>query len=667
MTRILLLAFMLASCGGDDGGSSSSSSSGFFSFIGADPYIVDGVFYYDQNNNGLFDQGELVSTLTDANGNGSFSSIIPAGGRIVQFQGGVMDGFNYNGKLKGISNGSGGIVLSPLTTLSANGFSNQQIINLLNEVGITITEDQITQNPMTDPNLLRAAMSVSQGMLASLKGFDLAPSDATFSEEGGTINEPYAQQLFAQASEVYGQVITQGEFNANLNNLSKMASSFSNYMFLYGASDFSSPTAVESAKSSIDSVVNESQSSFEPVSLIKTTEGFTAKVVSNNWFDYKAYDLIGLDFLNIYTRIVDNTIGNYPFSPWRVEINFAPATITANGMQVQSSSTRQTSWTLDSDNNMIFFKGIVNQGNGEPPDNAQLVDGLPISTYDRSSTAILRGLGVVSTGTINESNLRLVGDGDAILTYYGIDWGATPTDMNEWKVNQSRTNNCIAGDKPIENCLAKSVTKFYDSKKENADYKSFNALTIASDYGNPFPSNTQLKFVVRNQPLGSTTTSAPVEYTLSEFILEKAKLIHVEFGEKNCLNPKGCLAVQADDDPESRPPLNNTEDISFIVGYENFPTDYKVYAISKISIKTDTTDPISCNTHTSSSFFKANMIVLKIACDAEDKFPNLEYLFLDLTSRVGLMGSYDKVWLENGVEKFKYRNFNMVNLKEVIP
>ena len=61
------------------------------------------------------------------------------------------------------------------------------------------------------------------------------------------------------------------------------------------------------------------------------------------------------------------------------------------------------------------------------------------------------------------------------------------------------------------------------------------------------------------------------------------------------------------------------------------------------------------------------MMVLKFNCKQQNQFPDMEYLFLDLSSRRGVMGSYKKSWEEQGVKKFEYRNFNSVNLEEVIP
>lgn len=409
------------------------------------------------------------------------------------------------------------------------------------------------------------------------------------------------------------------------------------------------------------------------MSLTKNVNGFSAKVVYNDWFDYQEYDLLGIDFFNNYTRIVDNTIGNYPFSPWKVEIKLASASINQNGMQVLSTSPSQASWTLDPESNMIYFQGSLEQGDGAQPINAQTVGGLPISTYNRVATANLRGMGLTSTGTINEKNMRLVGDGNAIYTYYGIDWGtATPTDTNQWTVNKSRTNNCLINNQPTTDCGEPLVTKSYKSLKENAYYKSFSALTSASDRGSPLSPNAQMKFSIRNQPLGATTTSAPVEYTLSQLELLEADLRLVDFDNLTCLNPKGCLAVKALGDPfNNRPPLNDSKDVSFFVGYENFPTDYKVYAINKIVVTKGNSEPQVCNTFLTSSFFKANIIVLHLNCSAQDQFPDLEYLFLDLSSRRGLAGSYLKSWKEdvdgNNVEKFLYRDFRSVILKEVIP
>ncbi len=660
MVRVLLLAFFLASCGGDDGDSSSSSN--FFSFIGADPYVVDGVFFYDQNNNGIYDEGELVSNPTDSNGNGSFSSIIPAGGKIIQLVGGVMDGFNYNGRLKGISNGIGGIVISPLTTLSANGFTNDEIVAMLNGVGITITSGQINQNPMSDPNLLRAALTVSQGLSESLKRYDLEPSDITVQGPKAYMNDNYTQQLFAEASQVFGQVINENEFNSNLTNLSKVSSSFFNYMKLFGASDFASSTEIDNAKSALYSVVDDSTNSFEPLNLVKTTSGYEAKVLKNEWFNDGTYDLIGLYASNIYTRIINNTISNYPFSPWEVEIVVAPATVSGETISLPTQSSKSETWKVNSTSDLVDYSSSYNQDNLSKPSNAQVVNGLPISTYNRINNLILRGSSFnPESPSINGKNLRLVGDGEGVYTYYGIDWGENPSDPEFWIVNQSRTNNCIIGDQPTANCDDDNVTYYYNSQKENSSEKSFSALTQASDLGNSLPLNFEMNFAYKIAQLGATTTNPPVEIIISEIGTQAANLISVDCPSKP---NKKCLAVKVDTETNSRPPLEDTEGIAFSVGYNSL-SNYKVYAVNEIKVKTGEGEGKYCETKNTSSFFKSNMLILKINCSTN--FPQAEYLFIDLSSRRGVVGSYPYPWQEGTRVKFQYRNFSEISLKNVLP
>lgn len=664
MIRIFLLALLLASCGGDSGSSSSSSSSSFFSFLGADPYIVNGTFFYDQNDNGIYDQGEPISTSTDTNGNGSFSTIIPAGGKIIQLTGGVMDGFNYIGKLKGISNGVGGIILSPLTTLTTNGFTNQQILDLLNSAGISITEDQLDQNPMESPELMRAALTLSQGMMASLKGFDLSPSDVTFSGGAATFNTPYADTLFRQASVVYGQLINQTSFNSNLTNLSKTSSSFFTFMNNFGADIFVTPQGsptpeIANAEAAANDVVAESLNSYEPIDLALVSGNFSAEVLKNQTFNPGFYDLLGLDFINIYTRQVDNTIPNYPFSPRKIRVNFFGASIGTTTMTVPNEINKRRSWTLNTSSNLVNYVGSITQINGETPSNAQVVNGLPISTYNESDSIILRIAEIQGTSIPeNEINIRLAGEGNSIFTYFGIDWGSDPTDKTAWLVDNTRTNNCIIDSTPTDNCN-QPVTYFYNSQKENANIKSFSALTHASSIGTALPSGAQLKFTIRNTPLGASTSEPPVDYTVSKLELEPASFVKV-----SCSNPMGCLAVKVGQQ-NPRSPLEDSTDISFLAGYESFPSDYKVYAVNKVFLKVGDNEDVSCSTSATSSFFKDNMLLLKLNCPTN--FPKTEYLFIDLASRIGVLASYEKDWKEGDLLKFKYRDFNRITLKDILP
>ncbi len=662
MVKFLPLILLLFSCGNDNTGSSSSGAT-TMGVVAADPYIVEANFFYDQNNNGIWDQGELISSTTDSNGNFSFSSVIPAGGKIIQLTQGVMDGFNYNGKLKGISNGASGIVLNPLTTMIVNGFTEDQVVGLLESVGIIITPEQIYQNPMTDPNLLRASMTIASGLLASMKGFELRPSDISASGTVDTFNDGNLQDLFNDASYIYGKVITSDAYYSNLTNLSKVASSFLNFINSFGTEDFPNDLQIENAKKALYSVVSGSINSFEPIPLERQLTGFSSKVVIGNWFQNLTYDLIGFQFLNMTTRQVDETITNYSFSPYLVDIKIAPSAVSGNQLSVQNTTSNST-FTFDSVNNLVHYAETENQTDGNIVSNYQQVDGLPISTLEKSFSLTFRGMIFNPNITpVNEMGLRLAGSGNAIFTYYGIDWGAEPKDRNSWRVNKSRTNNCIEnGFKVTEDCSDPLVTNYYQELKENGFARASHALTDHSNLGEPLPSDYQLNFSIKEQPLGSTVTFPPINYKISQIIMVPAKIVLAP-----CYTDpmKKCMAVKVDGEDNPRPALEDYMGINFINGYENFPDDYQVYAINEVVVKTSIEDSKSCRTDQTSSFFKANMMVLKLNC--QEHFPEVQYLFMDFAERSGIFGSYPKEWFKNNILKFRYRDFNWVNLKNPVP
>jgi hypothetical protein len=261
---------------------------------------------------------------------------------------------------------------------------------------------------------------------------------------------------------------------------------------------------------------------------------------------------------------------------------------------------------------------------------------------------------------VNEKNIRLVGDGEAILTYLGIDWGVDPKDRSSWKVNQTRTNNCLANNQPTANCQDPSVNYYYNNQKENSWEKNFSALTEASERGLPLTSDVEFTFTVQKKPLGSSSTQAPVDYKFSQIVLEEASLELVP-----CANPKGCVAVKVSGEDNPRPPLEDSEDISFLVGYNQFPADYKVYAVNSVNLKYSNDNDGSCDTSKTSSFFKANMLIIKIDC--QHIFPYGDYVFIDMHTRRGVLTFFPQDWVENSLVKFRYRNLNQINLKTLTP
>ena len=119
--------------------------------IAVDPYISGATFFEDVNGDGIKQDSEQVSTVSDANGNFSFANPLIVGSTIIMLQKGTHNGVAYTGTLKKVVDASGTLVTSPLTTLLANGWTADQIVGLLNEAGLpNITAEDLTKDPMAN-------------------------------------------------------------------------------------------------------------------------------------------------------------------------------------------------------------------------------------------------------------------------------------------------------------------------------------------------------------------------------------------------------------------------------------------------------------------------------------------------------------------------------------
>ena len=149
--------------------SASTASKG----VAVDPYISDATFFEDVNNNGIKDEGEQVSTASDAKGGFSFSRPLTTGSTIIMDDKGTHNGVAYTGILKRVVESSGTLIASPLTTLLANGWTTENVVDVLNAAGLSITADDLTKDPMsgidqkdaetlsdTDLEKIRASISV---------------------------------------------------------------------------------------------------------------------------------------------------------------------------------------------------------------------------------------------------------------------------------------------------------------------------------------------------------------------------------------------------------------------------------------------------------------------------------------------------------------------------
>ncbi len=103
-----------------------------------DPYIVGAQFWADVDRDGIIDENE-TSTLSDKNGNFTFSMYIPDDTNVTMIKQGLHNGKLFDGNLSASFNNTAAII-SPITSLGSVGFSDSEIIAVLVTNGMTDIE-----------------------------------------------------------------------------------------------------------------------------------------------------------------------------------------------------------------------------------------------------------------------------------------------------------------------------------------------------------------------------------------------------------------------------------------------------------------------------------------------------------------------------------------------
>jgi len=139
-----------AGCGGggsDSNGGNNNTTSTNVTVV--DPYIQDAVMYWDKNENGIYDEGEQVSTPTSKYGGCTFSPALPEGAQIAMKSKGIHNGIPFDGSLTAHLTGTG--IVSPMTTL-LDKFSGDTdaVVSLLNDAGIELNPEDLTKDPMAN-------------------------------------------------------------------------------------------------------------------------------------------------------------------------------------------------------------------------------------------------------------------------------------------------------------------------------------------------------------------------------------------------------------------------------------------------------------------------------------------------------------------------------------
>jgi hypothetical protein len=167
----VLIAWLLVDCGGGipgiptaekisgiptgggsstpSGGGTTASSQGIKG-IAVDPYVVGAKFCEDINNNGICDAGEQVSTASNASGIFYFQNTLTLGTNIIISSQGMHNGVAFTGKIKRNVDQADNLVVSPLTTLLANGWTAANVISVLQSSGgiAGLTEADLKKDPL---------------------------------------------------------------------------------------------------------------------------------------------------------------------------------------------------------------------------------------------------------------------------------------------------------------------------------------------------------------------------------------------------------------------------------------------------------------------------------------------------------------------------------------
>ncbi|MGA1824952.1 MAG: hypothetical protein ACMUIP_09840 [bacterium] len=208
MKKVCLIMFLvactviLANCGG-----SSDTSSGITTatHTAVDPYIVGARFCEDVDNDGICDPNEQLSSVTDQNGHFTFSEDLTQGSTLIVHTQGTHNGVPYELNIAREVDGTGALVVSPLTTLGTKGLTNAQIATVLQTAGLTsITADDIVLDPMTGVSSL--GYSVTEAQLVKLQASLSAYALLRIVNGSDVLNALSGTDLYTSAADPNGAV-----------------------------------------------------------------------------------------------------------------------------------------------------------------------------------------------------------------------------------------------------------------------------------------------------------------------------------------------------------------------------------------------------------------------------------------------------------------------------
>lgn len=166
--------------------------------VAVDPYIDGANFCADLNNNNSCDTNEPLSTYSSFyDGGFMFHEIIPHGTPILMNEKGKHLGEEFDGSIKAYA--GDGTVISPLTTLEVNGFTQTQIINILESYGIGISNFNLDPfkvfNDDSAQSIDYADLQATIAVHTFLKMTDYGLTPDIALDTAGNLVEPYASAM----------------------------------------------------------------------------------------------------------------------------------------------------------------------------------------------------------------------------------------------------------------------------------------------------------------------------------------------------------------------------------------------------------------------------------------------------------------------------------------
>jgi len=126
-----------------------------------DPYIVNARFWYDADGDSQEDEDE-ISSYSNENGEFIFNIQVPENALITMLDKGLHNGKVFDGNLSAKYSSSKQGLISPITSISTLGFTNQEIISLLvtNGFDANLSVEELYLDPF-DSSILLEDMSIA--------------------------------------------------------------------------------------------------------------------------------------------------------------------------------------------------------------------------------------------------------------------------------------------------------------------------------------------------------------------------------------------------------------------------------------------------------------------------------------------------------------------------